>query len=252
MTKKKTKIIAVANHKGGVGKTTTTASVSSILAGEGYRVLMIDLDAQANLTASFSVGEIGKTVYDALVNKQPLPIYSVSENLDIVPASELLASAEMQMEKFLSRESVLKKLITPVLGQYDFIFIDCPPSLGLLPLNAFTACTDVIVPIVAEYLPFKGLVMIEQFISAVQEDLNKNAHVTGILITRWEATNLSKQIEEGLRSKLGNKVFNTKIRKNVTLAEAPLSSINIVKYAPKSNGAKDYIDFTKEFLKYIK
>lgn len=254
MKRKETEIIAIANHKGGVGKTTTTASISSILADKGYKVLMIDLDAQANLTASFPVAEIGKTVYDALVEKDystPLPVYRLSDNLHIVPAAESLAMAETQLSQRMARETILKKLIKPIRDEYDFIFIDCPPSLGLLPLNAFTACTGIIVPIVAEYLPFKGLVMIEQFIKAVQENLNEQAEIKGILITRWEATKLGRQIEEGLRANLGMKVFKTKIRKNVSIAEAPLASKNIVKYAPSSNGASDYLSFTEEFLRNV-
>lgn len=159
--------------------------------------------------------------------------------------------ADIQLASRMSRETILKKLLMPYLSVYDYIFIDCPPSLSLLPLNAFTACTGIIIPIVAEVLPFKGLVMIEQFIQSVQENLNPEAKIKGVLITRWEATKLSRQIEEGLRTKLGDLVFKTKIRKNVSIAEAPLAATNIVAYAPKSNGAADYVSFSKEFLNIL-
>lgn len=249
----KVKIIAVANHKGGVGKTTTVASVSSILASVGKRVLMIDLDPQANLTASFMTQDPETTIYDSLVSTTPvsLPVFHLTDNLDIVPASESLAMADIQLSARMARETLLKKLLQPVESDYDYIFIDCPPSLSLLPLNAFTACNGIIIPIVAEVLPFKGLVMIEQFIKSVHENLNPSAEIKGVLITRWEGTKLSRQIEEGLRSKLGNLVFNTKIRKNVSIAEAPLTAKNIVAYAPKSNGAIDYVSFTKELMNIL-
>ena len=242
-----TRIIAVANHKGGVGKTTTVASLSSILADNGSKVLMLDIDPQANLTASFMTSVPENTIYEALEGDIPLPIHKLSDNLDIVPASESLAMADIQLSRRMARETILKKLLMPVASGYDYIFIDCPPSLSLLPLNAFTACNGIIIPIVAEFLPFKGLVMIEQFIKSVQENLNPDARIKGVLITRWEGTKLSRQIEEGLRAKLGDLVFKTKIRKNVSLAEAPFASANIVKYAPKSNGAADYLSFAKEF-----
>lgn len=243
------KIISFANHKGGVGKTTTTASVGSILASQGKQVLVIDLDAQANLTASLLHGESDVSIYNALVGNESLPVVDICPNLHLVPASLGLAMADLELASAMARERILAELIDEVKDNYDYILIDCPPSLGLLTLNAFTASNEIIIPLVAEVLPFKGLTMINNFIDMVRKRLNPKAHVTGILITRWENTNLSKQIEKGMRAQLGELVFQTKIRKNVTIAEAPLESKNIVEYAPRSNGAKDYKAFTEELLK---
>lgn len=250
---KETQIIAFANHKGGVGKTTTTASVGSILAAKGYKVLLIDLDAQANLSASLLKNqEIDKTIYDALINTSVgLPIYPIRENLDLTPATLQLAMVDLEMASVIAREKILSELLDKVKANYDFILMDCPPSLALLTLNAVTAANGVIIPIVAEVLPFNGLIMIENFINMIHKKLNPEAHVTGILITRWEKTNLSKQIEEGMREKLGDKVFQTKIRKNVSIAEAPLEAQDIVSYAPKSNGAQDYLAFVNELLEKL-
>lgn len=249
MEKKATRIITVANHKGGVGKTTTTASVGSILSSKGYKVLLIDLDPQANLTVSLLKQEPEDNVYYALTAKaESLPIVGLTDYLSIVPSSLQLATAEMELTAAISRERILAGLLSPIKDDYDFILIDCPPSLGLLTLNAFTASTEIIIPLVAEVLPFKGLTMINRFTQQVKRSLNPDTYILGILLTRWELTNLSKQIEEGLRDELGDKVFKTKIRKNVTIAEAPLESKNILEYAPKSNGASDYLAFTDELL----
>ena len=246
---KEARIITFANHKGGVGKTTTTVSVGSILASLGFKVLLVDLDAQANLTVSLLKEEPDDSIYFALTGRvDNLPVVAVTDNLSVVPSSLQLATAEIELTAALSRERILAGLLEPLKEQYDFILIDCPPSLGLLTLNAFTASTEIIIPLVAEVLPFKGLTMINRFTQQVKTRLNPAAHIFGILLTRWENTNLSRQIEQGLRSELGDIVFNTKIRKNITIAEAPLESKNIMDYAPKSNGAIDYKAFTYELL----
>ncbi len=248
----KTRIISFSNHKGGVGKTTTVASVGTILASKKHNVLIIDLDAQANLTASLYDGEIEDSIYTALVGKSELPIIKLNKYLNLVPASLQLAMADLELASVMARERILSELLAKVEEQYEYILIDCPPSLGLLTLNALTASTDVIIPMVAEILPFKGLTMINEFISMVQQRLNPNVHITGIIITRWESTNLSRTIEENLRTSLGETVFKTKIRKNVSLAEAPLENKNIVDYAPKSSGAEDYRSFVNELIKKLK
>lgn len=244
-----TKIIAFANHKGGVGKTTTTASVGSILASKGYKVLLIDLDAQANLSYSMKqLPDVYQSIYNILVFKESPQPYNVSKNLDLIPSSQELAMVDIQLSSVIARERVLSRALSPIKENYDFILIDCPPSLGVLTLNACTFATDIIIPLIAEVLPFKGLAMINEFISNVRECLNPEAHVSGVLITRWEKTKLTSGIEQELRSSWGDLIFKTKIRKNVTIAEAPLESSNIIEYAPKSNGAVDYISLSEELL----
>ncbi len=246
-----TKIIAVANHKGGVGKTTTTASLGSILSTKGYRVLLVDLDAQANLTTSLTNFTEGATIYEALTGRSSeLPKIEVNENLHLVPASLTLAMVDVELSTAMARESILKELLDKdkVSETYDFVLLDCPPSLGLMTLNAFTASTDIIIPLVSEVLPFKGLTMINDFINMVHDKLNPKAHISGVLITRWEGSKLSRGIEDNLRQALGDRVFKVKIRKNIRLAEAPLESKNIVDYDKSSNGAHDYQAFTDEFL----
>jgi len=209
---------------------------------------MIDMDAQANLTSSLLNGEPESTVYSALTGNEGLPIVSLSENLFLVPASLQLSMAELELASAMARERILAELLEPVKGEFEYVLIDCPPSLGLLTLNALTASTDIIIPLVAEVLPFKGLAMMNNFIRMVQKKLNGRAHVTGIVITRWENTKLGRGVERQLRDSLGDTVFKTKIRKNVSLAEAPYEVTDIVNYAPKSNGAADYLDFTSELL----
>ncbi len=246
-----TKIIAVANHKGGVGKTTTVASLGSILSMKGYRVLLVDLDAQANLTTSLLPSFDGATIYEALTGKvDTLPVTVITETLHIVPASLSLAMVDVELSTAIARESILSDVLkkSDVIGNYDFVFLDCPPSLGLVTLNAFTASRHIIIPLVPEVLPFNGLTMINSFIIMVKRKLNPDLLLLGVLITRWESSKLTKSIEDKLRKTLEDLVFTTKIRKNVRLAEAPLESRNILDYDKNSNGARDYLSFTEEFL----
>lgn len=250
-----TRIIAVANHKGGVGKTTTVANLGSILSKKGFRVLLIDLDAQANLTTSLASSFDGATIYEALTGKvDALPIVELSDSLHIVPASLTLAMVDVELSTAIARESILSEVLqkADVSKKYDFVLLDCPPSLGLVTLNAFTAATDIIIPLVSEVLPFKGLTMINDFISMVGRKLNPKAYITGILITRWEGSKLSKGIETKLREAVGDIVFNSRIRKNVRLAEAPLENRSIMDYDKSCNGAKDYLLFAEEFLDRMK
>lgn len=250
----KARIIAVGNHKGGVGKTCTVANLGSILSRRGYKVLLIDLDAQANLTTSLIESTDGATIYEAMTGKAYLlPIVDVTKNLHLVPSSLTLAMVDVELSTAIARERILTECLVEagVFDKYDFILLDCPPSLGLMTLNAFAVATDIIIPMVSEVLPFKGLTMIKDFIAMVQHRLNPSVRIMGILITRWEASKLSRIIEYKLHEKLDGMVFQTKIRKNVRLAEAPLEKTDIVGYDPRSNGAIDYQAFVDEFLERI-
>lgn len=248
------RIIAVVNFKGGVSKTSTVASLGSILANKGYRVLVVDLDAQANLTTSLSHDEEQQTIYEALTGRiKNIPITHINEHLDLLPSSLNLAMVDIELASAIAREHLLNELFEKenIKEKYDFIFLDCPPSLGLMTLNAITACTEVIIPLVAEVLPLKGMTTITDYVDMVRRKLNPNAHISGILITKWLNSKLTKSMEDKLRNALGDLVFDTKIRHNVRLAEAPLENRNIVDYAPESNGAKDYTAFADEFLARI-
>ena len=246
------RIIAIANQKGGVGKTTTAVNLAAALAGAGKRVLLVDLDSQGNATMGSGVDkrELSASTYDLLLGEASVVQVRVTtgEGFDLLPGNIVLSAAEIQLMSQDAREQRLKTALAPVVSEYDYILIDCPPSLGLLTLNALTASDYVIIPLVAEVLPFNGLKMIFDFINQIKKFLNPKVNIFGIAITRWEGTKLSKNIEEGLRKQLDDLVFTTKIRKNVTIAQAPLEATNIVDYDKKSNGAQDYIALTEEFL----
>lgn len=246
------KIIAIANHKGGVGKTTSVASIGAILANGGYRTLIIDLDSQANLTRSFLEEEPEDTIYKALKGYISLPILNLKENLDIVCSSLEMGGVELELSEMNNREFILKGLLEPLQDKYDYVLLDCPPSLGIVTLNALVAATELYVPMLAETLPSIGLQTIEDIIEMTQENLNSNISLSGIIITRWRTTNLTKMIEEQIRETFGDIVFNTKIRDNITIAEAPLFLKDIITHAPRSNGAKDYQSLTTEIISRFK
>ena len=240
--------IAIANHKGGVGKTTSVASIGAALSQKGKRVLLVDLDTQANLSSSLLDEEQERTIYDAISQGETLPIYPVRENLYITPSSLDMAGVELEISSRISREFILKDLLEPERDNYDYILLDCPPSLGLVTLNALVASTSLYIPLTAEALPTKGLKMLTDVLQSVKKRLNPTLSLDGVIITRWENSKLSRNVEESLRSTFGEAVFNTKIRKNISLAEAPLSSQDIFRYAPDSNGAKDYQALAEEIL----
>ena len=251
MTQKQTEIIAFINNKGGVSKTTSSVSVGSILASKGYDVLLVDLDAQANLTASLLKGEYRENLYTAMTGKSDLPIVNVKEHLDVVPASLNLSLAEIELSTVIAREMILSRLLQPLKGRYDFIILDCPPALGLMTINAFAASTNIIVPTIAEVLPFEGLKTVFLFIQKVKSGLNSGTKLLGVLITRYKKVKNSMEIETRLRSQLQELVFETKIRENTTVSSAPGYKQDIVTFDANCNGAKDYTTFTEELLQRL-
>lgn len=240
----KAKVIAVCNNKGGVGKTTTAASVAAALSLKGYKVLAVDMDAQANLTYSLSAADYSEvpTVVDTLLKGVALPIYQVREGLDIVPASFSLSKAESEALS----TSVLRNAIERLTG-YDYILIDTAPGVGLLTLNALTAADAVIITLTAEALPAQGMQTLEEVIAAV------GVTTAGYLITRYNSRlSLSRAVVDALRTRLGRLLFSTTIRENIALAEAPFSRSDIYTYNKRSNGAKDYAAFTEELVERLK
>ena len=245
----KAKIITIANHKGGVGKTTSTASIGDALAILGKRVLLIDLDAQQNLTFTLTQNEEPESsVYDTLVKDAPLPVVHVRENLDLVPASLELARAEIDMATKIAREGILKSALVDYINRYDYIIIDCPPSLGIVTTNALVASDKLYIPLTAEALPMKGLAMLDDVVREVRKRVNPHLELGAVFFTRFNNRNLNKEVVKMIDSRYGDKVFKTKIRENIALAEMPLSGQSIFEYDPKSNGASDYKALVEEII----
>lgn len=246
-------VIAFCNFKGGVGKTTSVACIGATLAQKGYKTLLIDLDAQANLTSSLTTKEPERTIYEAMSDGEKLPIVEISKNFYLTPSDIDLATADLDFAGRQRREYIIEKLIRPIKKDFDFILLDCPPSLGLLTQNGLTAADKYLIPLTPEALPFKGLEMLLSAIQSIKDcELNPNLELLGILMTRIGRKKLNKEVEEFIRNKYTTSVFSTKIRENVSLAEAPLSGDSIITYAPDSNGAKDYDQVTVELLSRIK
>lgn len=244
------KVISIANHKGGVGKTTSTASIGAALALLGKKILLIDLDAQQNLSFTLTKNEDPeKSIYDSLVNDEPLPTLPVAKNLDLVPASLELARAEIDMATRIAREGILKSHLENLKEDYDFILIDCPPSLGIVTTNALVASDELYIPLTAEALPLKGLKMLDDVIKEIRKRVNPNLQLGGIFFTRYNNRNLNKEIVNVVRDRYGDKVLNTVIRENISLAEMPMTGASIFEYASRSNGARDYMNLTQEILK---
>lgn len=243
------KIITLANHKGGVSKTTSTASIGACLANMGKKVLLIDLDGQANLTLYFipNEDEIETSVFDALVDGVPLPVKHIRENLDLVPSSLEMASAEIALTNLLAREQLLSRLLEPIRKNYDFILIDCPPSLGIVTTNAFLAADEIIVPMTPELLPLKGMRMLDAFVSNLQR-VKPTLRLGGIFIARFNYRKLNKVVEQAVQSRYEAITMKSRIRENIALAESAGSGMSIFEYDPSSNGAKDYLALTQEFL----
>lgn len=243
----KKRIIAVTNHKGGVGKTTSVASLGVALSQLGRRVLLIDLDPQGNLSQTLSVPQTGRTLYEALREEKDLPLVDVRPGLSVCPSSIDLVSMDLEIGDRPGRQTILRRLLSP-LG-FDYILLDCPPSLGLLTINALTASTEVFVPLTPEALPAKGLGTLLDIIQRTREGLNPDLHLGGIIITRYQRRKINRIVEESLRENFGDLVFKTKIRENVDISEAPLQGKDIYSYSPRSIGASDYRDLALEIDK---
>ena len=248
------KIISVANQKGGVGKTTTTVNLSTILAKKGKKVLLIDTDPQGNATSGLGVSkDVELSVYDILIGDTEFDETlqeTAIKNLKVCPSNISLAGAEVQLVSMMSREQRLKTKLDKIKDQYDYILIDCPPSLGLVTLNAFTASDSVLIPVQCEYFALEGLGQLLNTVNLVKKHLNKNLEIEGALLTMYDArTNLSNQVVKEVKKYFEDKVYKTVSPRNVRLCEAPCYGMPITVYDPRSKGAKAYEKFAKELLK---
>lgn len=248
------KVISLANQKGGVGKTTTTVNLGTILAKKGKKVLLIDADPQGNATSGLGVEkEVEYSTYDILVNDTKIENVlqdTIIKNLKVCPANMSLAGAEVELVSMMSREQRLKEKLDEVKDWFDYILIDCPPSLGLITLNAFTASDSVLIPVQCEYFALEGLGQLINTINLVKKHLNKEIQIEGALLTMYDIrTNLSNQVVKEVKKYFENKVYKTVIPRNVRLSEAPSYGMPITEYDPRSKGAKSYTKFAKEFLK---
>ena len=248
---KRAEVIAFANQKGGVAKTTTTLNLAVAFKETGHRVLCIDLDPQGNLTMSQGIDpdKVEKSLYDVLVHDMPISEIIVEREIDIAVASIDLAGAEIAMSTKIGRERSLEKALREVTGDYDFICIDTPPSLGLLTVNALTAATKVIVPVQCEYLSMRGLVQLQNTLKMIQENLNPDVVIEGILPTMLDARTVhAKEAVEILEENFGDLVFKSRIRKAIKFAEAPVRGASVLKYDPDGNAANYYRELAKEVL----
>lgn len=242
-------IISLLNHKGGVGKTTSTINIGAALVELGKKVLLVDLDPQANLTLSLGIPRQKFTIYEAIRGESELVPFQVRENFDVITSTLDLSGAEMELINEAGREYILRELFVPMMEEYDYIIIDCPPSLGLLTLNALTSSKYVMIPLQTEFLALQGLAKIRQIIDKVKFRLNKDLEIGGVLPTMYDARKvLNRDVVETIIKHFGELVFKTYIRDNVALAEAPAQRKDIFSYSPKSIGADDYLNVSKEIM----
>jgi chromosome partitioning protein len=245
-------VIALANQKGGVAKTTTTLNLGVALAERGQRVLAVDLDPQGNLTMSQGLDpdSLERSMFDVLVHKTPIAEVVHHQEIDLAVSSIDLAGAELALSSMIGRERALQKALLPARSQYDYILLDTPPSLGLLTINALTASDGVIVPVQCEYLSLRGLIQLENTLTMIRDNLNPDVHIQGILPTMFDGRTLhAKEAVEILEENYGDIVFKTRIRKTVRYAEAPVKGTSILKYDSKGNAAKAYRDLAGEVLR---
>lgn len=250
-----TKMIAVGNQKGGVGKTTTTVNLGAALTLMGKKVLIIDSDSQGNATSGLGVerADVRYSLYEVLVDQVPIEksIMATSrENLDIVPSTISLAAAEIELINQKDREFRLKEAVAPIRDRYDYILVDCPPSLGQLSINAFTASDTILIPVQAEYYALEGLSQLLNTIRLVQRSLNPQFRIEGVLITMLDArTNLGYEVVDEVRKYFQEKVYQTIISRNVRLSEAPSYGLSVIDYDPKSRGALMYKQLAEEVIR---
>lgn len=240
-------VISFSNHKGGVGKTTSVINIGAALAKMGKSVLIVDLDPQANLSQSLGIMEPTHTIYGVLRGLyKPQPI-KVVDGLDIIPSTLDLSGAEVELAGEAGREFILREALEPIKHMYNYILLDCAPSLGLLTLNALTMCDTVVVPMQAEYLALQGIAKLRDVVAKISQRLNKGLEIGGVIITQYDSRKvLNREVAEAICALFGDKVLKTKVRENIALAEAPAQQKDIFRYAPKSNGAQDYLEIAKE------